>query len=385
MALTGQRKHIAVCGMVLGNAPPRGSHVVMWTLAKAFAQMGYVVDFVVFTTAEKTFPWPVPENIRLVRLSKNSHFRSWVDLVRYVLRERPDVLLCNGTRANAYAPFLPRLKPPSIFAVLHTMLSEEFRQWHGIKRWRKIKATHALLKLDGVIAVSNAVAEDFKKLTGAASAPIQTIHNPLDLVYIRQKATDPVHHDFFAKGPVILGVGALVKNKNFAMLLQAFAKLPKELNLHLIILGEGKEKTHLLTLAQKLGIADRFDLPGFVDNPYAWMAKSRMVVVTSKAEGFCNVLAEAQALGVPAIATRCPGGPTEILEHGRYGLLVNVDDSEALAAAILQTLENPPTPYLLQQAAHRFSPEQVANDYLDYFFANRCHAAMISAKAAKER
>jgi len=84
------------------------------------------------------------------------------------------------------------------------------------------------------------------------------------------------------------------------------------------------------------------------------MAKSRMVVVTSKAEGFCNVLAEAQALGVPAISTRCPGGPKEILEYGRYGLLVNVDDSEALAVAILQTLENPPTPYLLQQAAHSF-------------------------------
>jgi len=235
MALTGQSKHIAVCGMVLGDAPPRGSHVVMWTLAKAFAQMGHVVDFVVFTTAEKTFPWPVPETIRLVRLSKSSHFRSCVDLVRYVLRERPDVLLCNGTRANAYAPFLPRLKPPYIFAVLHTMLSEEFKQWYGIKRWRKIKAARALLKLDGVIAVSNAVAEDFKKLTGATSDTVQTIHNPLDLVCIRQKATDPVYHDFFAKGPVILGVGALVKNKNFAMLLYAFAKLPKDLNLHLII------------------------------------------------------------------------------------------------------------------------------------------------------
>jgi glycosyltransferase involved in cell wall biosynthesis len=225
----------------------------------------------------------------------------------------------------------------------------------------------SLLKLEGIIAVSQGVADDFKQLVRTWTAMVQTIYNPLDLDGIHHQATMPVDHPFFNRGPVILGVGALVKNKNFAMLLQAFSQLPLNLRAHLVILGDGKERPHLWTLAKALQIEDRFDLPGFVDNPYAWMAKSRLLAVTSRAEGFCNVLAEAQALGIPAVSTRCPGGPVEILDHGRYGMLVDIDDSAALKNAIGQTLANPPAPEAMRQAAMRFSADRAAERYLELF------------------
>jgi glycosyltransferase involved in cell wall biosynthesis len=382
MALTVPKKRIAICGMVLDKAPPRGSHIVMWTLANAFSKKGHAVDFIVFAKPEKTFPWALPEGIRLVRLKKQSHFIGWLDLVHYMVKEKPDILLCGGTRANVFAPLLPRLKETRIVAVLHTMLSEEFRQWHGIKKWRKVWAARALLNLDGVIAVSNAVVKDFQKLVGHASPKVRAILNPVDLDHVRLKAKEPVNHPFLGQGPLILGVGALVKNKDFATLIKAFSFLPKEMNAHLIILGEGQERQRLLELAKEFKVIDRLDLPGFMENPYAWMAKSQILAVTSKAEGFCNVLAEAQALGVPSVSTRCPGGPEEILDHGRYGLLVDVGDAKALARALLQTLKFPPEAKILQEAAVRFAPNVVAEHYLGCFFDD-CKRYALSSLAKK--
>ena len=129
----------------------------------------------------------------------------------------------------------------------------------------------------------------------------------------------------------------------------------------LVILGEGRERDALAGLVRELGIGHAVALPGFVANPFAWMARARVFAVSSIYEGLSMVLVEAMACGTPVVSTDCPHGPREVLEDGRWGLLVPVGDAEALATAILETLRDPlprgrpgvPVPRVLRRGLHR--------------------------------
>jgi PAS domain S-box-containing protein len=111
-------------------------------------------------------------------------------------------------------------------------------------------------------------------------------------------------------------------------------------------------------------IADDVDVPGFVPNPLAYMARAAVFVLSSTWEGFGNVLVEALACGCPVVSTDCPSGPAEVLDHGRYGRLVPVGDEAAMAEAILATLDAPPDPVLLRARARMFSVDQALDRYL---------------------
>jgi N-acetylglucosaminyldiphosphoundecaprenol N-acetyl-beta-D-mannosaminyltransferase len=116
-------------------------------------------------------------------------------------------------------------------------------------------------------------------------------------------------------------------------------------------------------LVAELGVNEDVDLPGFRANPYALMRQAAVLALSSRAEGFGNVLIEAMASGTPVVSTNCPGGPPELLMHGRYGRLVPVGDASALAEAIEATLDSPPDPELLRQRAHQFSVERSVQQY----------------------
>jgi glycosyltransferase involved in cell wall biosynthesis len=138
----------------------------------------------------------------------------------------------------------------------------------------------------------------------------------------------------FAKR-TILAVGRLTKIKGFDVLLQAFAKLiqRRELDLHLLILGEGEERPRLEELAKRLGVSNRVFMPGFQENPYPYFVRAEVFVLSSRWEGLGMVLVEAMALGLPVIATDCPYGPRELTEEGQYGVLVPPNNATALAEA----------------------------------------------------
>ena len=132
----------------------------------------------------------------------------------------------------------------------------------------------------------------------------------------------------------------------------------------LVILGEGPERGNLLRLAEELGVAERIDLPGFQVNPFAYMSKARLMVHSSKYEGFPNVLVQAMACGTPVVSTDCDHGPREILEDEKWGRLVPVGDSEAMAEAIMETLRDPMEPGLLVSRAGAFSAEAAVGRYV---------------------
>jgi len=204
-------------------------------------------------------------------------------------------------------------------------------------------------RLDALIVNSQANRRLFIERFGLPAEKVIFIPNPIDFAAIERLAAEKIPDllaELVGKKPLILAVGRLVKTKNYALLLRAFARLPISENAaHLIILGDGPERRSLQRLAERLGIAARLTMPGNVSNPYVWMAHTDLFVHSSNYEGWPNVLIEAMANGLPVVSCDCPTGPAEILHNGTFGRLVPTNDVEALAAAMAQHMHCPKTEY----------------------------------------
>jgi len=217
-----------------------------------------------------------------------------------------------------------------------------------------------------VVAVSQGVAQGVSSVLNLDKNNIKTIYNPIVCSDLFQKAKIAVEHPWIKEKefPIILGVGRLVYQKNFSALIKAFALVKKHKPSKLIILGDGKERNNLQQLVHDFNLSEDVDLPGFNDNPYAFMDKSDIFVLSSITEGLPNVLIEALACGCPVISTYCSEGPAEILEYGRYGPMVAVNDEKALAEGIIRVLDNPPNPDWLRKRGWDFSVDKAAEAYL---------------------
>ncbi len=192
-------------------------------------------------------------------------------------------------------------------------------------------------KTKKIVAVSKVGAEIFRqrlKLTN-----ITYLHNPISLKRIAEQAQQPTPD--LPKGDFIIAVGRLSPEKNFKSLIAAFAESGLQQSHQLLILGEGTEREALSAQIQTAGLSDRVILMGFLGNPYPYLSQAKCQVLSSLHEGFPVIIAEALACGCPVIATRCETGPDEIIEHGKNGLLVPVDDNHALAEALKQLLLDP--------------------------------------------
>jgi len=224
-------------------------------------------------------------------------------------------------------------------------------------------------KADRIVAVSKGVADDLIALLNLPTEKVTVIYNPTVTPELFERAQKPTNHPWFERNraPVILAVGRLTKQKDYPTLFRAFSLVRQVRPAKLLILGEGEERANLEHLAVDLGIQNDVSMPGFVDNPFAFMAKAFVFVLSSAWEGLPNVLVEALACGCPVVATDCRSGPREILDNGRYGRLVPVGDHEALAKAILETLDNPDFPADRQtrlQRAMEFSVDAAVDKYL---------------------
>ena len=152
--------------------------------------------------------------------------------------------------------------------------------------------------------------------------------------------------------------------------MQAFALVRKRCPARLMILGdvdprEPDVKPELESLINKFGLQDDVLFLGFVDNPYAYMARANVFVLSSIYEGFGNVVAEAIAAGTPVVSTDCESGPAEILNKGQYGELVPVGDYEAMADAIVATLDQPIDTRVLKARSQAFTIDCIVRQYLD--------------------
>lgn len=194
--------------------------------------------------------------------------------------------------------------------------------------------------LSAFVAVSQGVADSINKAYPWLPIRVQVLYNPLDVDYIRRRAELSAGIPVGRKGiPVIIGAGRLEYAKHFDLLIKAHAELlARGIQQELMILGEGSERPRLESLINDLAVNDTVSLPGFQANPFAIMQQATVFVLSSRYEGLPGVLLQALALGLPVIATDCPSGPAEILESGRYGLLVPSGDLPAMTDAIEKVL-----------------------------------------------
>jgi glycosyltransferase involved in cell wall biosynthesis len=351
------------------------------TLAHAFAARGHEVDMVVVRSQGPLLQELSPL-VRLVALNPwwthlpwvGSRRRRWVlasvpALVRYLRRKQPEVLLSTSHAANlaaVRARYLARIRTRLVIRVDNHLSRSAVNAQRRPRRLGLWQARRFYPWADAIIAVSYGIAEDVTRVTGSPRERITTIYNPVVTPELHQKAQAPFNHPWFVPGspPVLLGVGRLVTQKDFPILLKAFARVRAVREARLIIVGEGKKRTGLEVLARKLDVAADVDLAGFVPNPLPYMARASVLVLSSAWEGLPGVLIEAMACGCPVVSTDCPSGPAEILDGGAYGPLVPVGDDAALAQAILAVLETPPDPDRLRARATIFSVDHVVDRYL---------------------
>jgi glycosyltransferase involved in cell wall biosynthesis len=220
---------------------------------------------------------------------------------------------------------------------------------------------------DAVVAVSQGIADDLVEHTALVVDRVVTVTNPTWSPAIAAAAAAPLEHPWLAPGepPLLLAAGRLSPAKDFATLVRAFARVRRLRQAHLVILGEGGRRSRIEALCRELGVGDSVVLPGFVDNPFAWMSRAALFVLSSAWEGSPGVLVEAMACGCPVVSTDCPSGPAEILANGRYGRLVPVGDDEALAGAIVEALDAPADADALRARAREFDARRAVDRYLE--------------------
>lgn len=360
------RRRISLFMESLGGG---GAERVMLNLALAFSRLDHHVDLVV-ASAHGPYRSQVPDVVRLVDLKTTRTVRALVPLATYLRRQSPDVLLSKQGHCNIVSLLSRKLAGSATRVVISevSLMSISTRTATQLRsRLIPFLAKRLYPLADAIIAVSRGVADDLACALELASERISVIYDPVVTPELHERAMRAVEHPWFARGApeVVIGVGRLDPEKDFSTLLRAFNIVRRNRNVRLMILGEGPERSVLESLAQKLGITDVMTLLGFVENPLPFIANSSVLALTSRFEGLPNVLIEALACGTPVVATDCPGGTTEILEQGRYGMLAPVGDHEAMARAIEETLENPPDPIFLKCASERFSVNAIARQYLD--------------------
>lgn len=346
-----------------------GAQRVMLTLADIFVRRGYRVDLVL-ANAVGPLKGDVPSRVRTVDLKSRRVIQSMIPLIRYLRREKPLALLSTLDHANAVAVAATRLSGIKTIPIVRvaTTVSRNTAYSQGIVgRAMLYSIALAYRRACRVVAVSEGVREDLVEHLRVPQDRIQVIFNPTVTNDIFEKADEPLTHPWFSSGepPVILGVGRLTKAKDFQTLIRAMTIVRKDTRARLIILGEGEERENLEALVKDLGLDDCVSLPGFVANPFPYIKRARVFVLSSQREGLPNVVIQALALGTRIVATDCPSGPREILEGGRWGQLTPVGDSVALALAIREALDGPPperpTPEYLRS---RYGPEAVGDAYL---------------------
>jgi len=319
-----------------------GAERVCVNLIREFNRRHINVELVL-SKAKGPYLASVPKEVKVIDLNAPSVSKSLPGLISYLRSERPVALISSLNHANVVAIIAAKIARSKTKVIVR----EDNVPSLSASRAQSLKARYMPLVIrvfyryaDFVIAVSEGVRDDLVTNVKIPAEKVRVIYNPVITPELPSDATEPVTHEWFSncKIPVIISVGRLTKQKDFETLLKAFALVRKEVDARLVILGEGEEREKLESLARDLGIFDDIWMPGFVDNPYKFISKASVFVLSSIYEGLSNVLVEALACKTPVISTDCRSGPAEILANGKFGKLVPVGDVNALKDSIINII-----------------------------------------------
>ena len=345
-----------------------GAERIMVNLAEGFAKRGVVTDLVL-ARAEGPYLSQLSSEVNLIDLSAPRVLFSTSSLAKYLRTSRPDALISALDYANLVAVWAKRLArtDTKVLVTVHNQLTVPRTGRRGVKESTVLGLMRPFYPwADEIIAVSDGVADDVTDTTGIPRHLISTIYNPVVSDAMLAKGAGAVNSAWLKEDdpPVILGIGRFTEQKDFPTLVRAFDLVRRSHAAKLIILGEGPLRGELEALIAELGLEESVVLPGFVDNPYAYLKRAAVFALSSKWEGLPTVLIEALALGTPIVATNCKSGPDEILQGGRYGTLVPISDVQALADALKETLETSEQSQPASEAYERFTMDAAVDAYL---------------------
>jgi len=337
-------------------------------LINEFNEKGHDVDLLLIK-ARGGHLQAVSDSVNKIKLGSNHSWLTLWPLVKYLRKEKPAALLAVKHRAIMVALIARRLAGVNtrIVGRLGTNVSTALEGKSGFRKLLWHKSMQSIYPMaDKLVPVSEGVSDDIRNISGIDKNKLEVIRNPVVTNKTLKLADEPLEHPWFAanQSPVILGAGRFTRQKDFPTLIKAFALLHQQKECRLVILGKGGDQQACRELAESLGVEKDIDFPGFDSNPFRYMRHAALFVLSSAWEGSPNVLCEALAVGTPVVSTNCPSGPFEILQNGKYGILVPVGDAEALAKAMAQTLAQPLDTDSLRQAVAEYTVERSAKRYL---------------------
>lgn len=321
--------------MLIGALSRGGAEHVLVNLADYLIKRGHQV--IVVTQYQKENEYPLNENAKRIisdisrdeiTNSRTVNFlRRFCKLRRIWKQEKPDVILSFIGKNNIMAIITSVCLPASTVVSVRGEPREEYYS-KGLRFLAKSLFRFA----DGIILQTEASRSFFPSV-------------------IRKKATilkNPIHPSFFRepyteqREKTITAVGRIDENKNHRMLILAFSQIADEFpDYKLVIYGDGDKREELQFLTKELRLEGRIIFPGKIDNVAEAIYKTRVFVLSSNTEGMPNTLLEAMALGLTVISTDCPcGGPAELIEHGKNGLLTPVGDENAMKESLQFLLNN---------------------------------------------
>lgn len=355
--------------ILLPNLQGGGAERVNLDLAHEFSRQGHSVSFVLMQATGEYLP-EAEKHFAVHDLGKKRMRQFPFALTRHLRGHRPDALLVAMWPLTTIAAVSARLsgfRGPIVVSE-HALLSAQYAEWG---RWHHIALRSSLAIghrcATARVGVSEGVVDDIARLARIPKSAFRAIHNPV-------VSRPPPSQQMIAatdalwgvqNGGRILSVGRFKPVKNHQLLLHAFKQINDRPDARLMFLGTGQDEKMLRSLASQLGLADRVIFAGFHLDPTPFYMTADLFALSSNYEGFGNVIVEALACGTPVVSTDCPSGPAEILENGRFGTLVPVNDAAALGAAMVASLSSRHDTEALKRRAADFAPKHAAERYLE--------------------
>lgn len=348
-----------------------GAEKVSSSLANFFIKEGFKVDLLL-TKKTGIFLTLLDDNINVVELSGKRVALDIIPLLNYLKRSSPRVIISSMTHCNLLLSIAAVLfkKDCKYIGVEHTNFSQAIYDHPYFKRVLiKTLIKNLYSQLDGIISVSSGVKSDFILHFPKLEHKIEVIYNPFDLKFIRNEALKNCAHIWLQPDrayKTILSIGRLTDAKDYKNLIKAIKIVSKTLNTRLIILGEGELEDDLKSYILSNNLSDVINMAGFVANPFSYLSRADVYVLSSKHEGLPSSLIEALICNTPIVSTDCPSGPSEVLQDGEWGDLVPVGDSEALSQAIINVLSKQKSKLDTSDRALDFSVNNIGNKYIAY-------------------
>lgn len=361
---------MARIGIVIYSLAGAGAERVSINLAHEFAAAGHQVDFILGQAGGELFD-EVPAGASCI-VASQPRAGGWRSAIRgYIDQQSPDVLLAMMEGAGVLAIQAAKGSGVPVHAVSHIHFSRHCRH---ASRWKErwlmpIAARLYFRRAAGVIGVSQGVADDIQHAARLSPKKVSVIYNPILNTDFYRKAAEPVHHPWFSSDRewlTVVTVGRLTAQKDHETLLAAIAQINEHQPVRLYVLGQGDRLQYLQDAAVSFGVDKIVEFAGYNDNPYKYINAADVFALSSKWEGFGNVLVEALACGTQVVSTDCPSGPSEVLANGKFGRLVSVGDKCGLAEAILEQATDKIDPILLRDHLTGFDSRFVAEQYLAF-------------------